>query len=86
MKALVNSPRKEEMIENLNEINCTVHGLLPAMGIPGLIKQVLLNLISKAVKYSKYKQKTIIKISTFLKDGLVVYYVKDNEAGFDIPY
>ncbi len=86
MTALVNSVREEEMIGNSNEINFTLHELLPAIGDPQLIKQVWVNLFSNAVKYSKRKPKTIIEIGSFLKDGLVVYYVKDNGAGFDMQY
>ncbi|HQS06225.1 MAG TPA: ATP-binding protein, partial [Daejeonella sp.] len=55
-------------------------------GDQSLIKQVLINLISNAIKYSKYKPETYIEIGSDVKDKLVFYYVKDNGAGFDMEY
>lgn len=61
--------------------------MLPAAkGDQSLIKQVWINLISNALKYSKYKSKINIEIGAYEKDNLVVYYVKDNGAGFDMQY
>jgi len=62
-------------------------GNLPnAIGDKSLIKQVWVNLISNAVKYSKYKTNTSIEIDAYKKDDLTVYYVKDGGAGFDMQY
>ena len=87
MTALVKSVKEELLVEdneNLPEFN--VNSLPPAKGDQALIKQVWINLISNAIKYSKYKPKTIIEIGANEKDNLVVYYVKDNGAGFDMQY
>lgn len=51
-----------------------------------LLKQVLMNLISNAIKYSSKKEKPLVEISSELKDGLVIYIVKDNGEGFDMAY
>jgi light-regulated signal transduction histidine kinase (bacteriophytochrome) len=48
--------------------------------------QVWINLISNAVKYSKYKTKTFIEISGNEVDGKVIYQIKDNGDGFDMEY
>ncbi len=52
-----------------------------------LIKVVLDNLISNAVKYSSKKEKAIIDIG-FIKENIKgnVIYVKDNGVGFDMKY
>ena len=50
------------------------------------IRQVWVNLISNAVKYSKHKEKIIIEIGSLEKDDDLIYYVKDNGAGFDMKY
>ncbi len=61
--------------------------MLPAaMGDKSLIKQVWINLISNAVKYSKYKEKTTIKIGAIHKRNTIVYFIKDEGAGFDMEY
>ncbi|SMC62566.1 sensor histidine kinase [Pedobacter nyackensis] len=73
-----------EDYENIPEFNI---GTLPnAIGDKSLIKQVWINLISNAVKYSKHKIKTSIEIGAYKKDNLVVYYIKDGGAGFDMQY
>ncbi len=51
-----------------------------------LIKQVFVNLISNAVKYSSKKDKPVIEIGYQNKDGQIIYYVKDNGAGFNMLY
>jgi light-regulated signal transduction histidine kinase (bacteriophytochrome) len=50
------------------------------------IRQVWVNLISNAIKYSRHKEKTIIEIGSVEKDDSLIYYVKDNGAGFDMKY
>src|SRR5688572_6025626 len=50
------------------------------------IKQVWLNLISNAIKYSRLKKKAIIEIGSEIKGDEIIYYVKDNGAGFDMRY
>jgi light-regulated signal transduction histidine kinase (bacteriophytochrome) len=47
---------------------------------------VWINLISNAIKFSKHKSKPSIEIGSYQKDNLVIYYVKDNGAGFDMQY
>ena len=87
MTALVKLVKEELLFEdgeNIPEINVNV--LPPAKGDQSLIKQVWINLISNAIKYSKYKPKTYIEIGAYEKDNLVVYYIKDNGAGFDMQY
>lgn len=86
MTALVKSVREEEIIGNSNEIEFVIHELLPAKGDQTLIRQVWVNLISNAIKYSKHKLITNIEIGSYYKENLVVYYVKDNGVGFDMKY
>jgi len=60
--------------------------LPPAKGDRSLIKQVWINLIANAIKYSQYRSTTCIEIGAYQKDVHVVYYIKDNGAGFDMQY
>jgi PAS domain S-box-containing protein len=87
MAALVKSVREELVAaDSGNVADFTVEVLPPALGDQSLIKQVLINLISNALKYSKYKENIRIHIGTYDKDGRVVYFIKDNGAGFDMAY
>lgn len=49
-----------------------------------MIKQVWTNLISNAIKYSGKKTNPTIEIGTTRINNEIVYYVKDNGAGFDM--
>ncbi|RZK26028.1 MAG: GHKL domain-containing protein, partial [Flavobacterium sp.] len=60
--------------------------LHPAMGDQSLIKQVWVNLISNAIKYSKYKEHTTIEITARKTANCVIYKIKDQGAGFDMEY
>lgn len=87
MADLLNLVREELLFEDDENIPEFKIGILPnAIGDKSLIKQVLINLISNAVKYSKHKIKTSVEIGAYNKDNLVVYYVKDSGAGFDMQY
>jgi light-regulated signal transduction histidine kinase (bacteriophytochrome) len=50
------------------------------------IKQVWLNLISNAVKYTNQKETAVIDISSEITGDEITYSIKDNGAGFDMRY
>jgi hypothetical protein len=60
-------------------------GKLPKVACDlGLMKQVFINLISNAVKYTRRKEVAVIEIGRAAKDGEQVFFVRDNGAGFDM--
>ncbi|HLZ87274.1 MAG TPA: ATP-binding protein [Puia sp.] len=62
-------------------------GVLPAcMGDSDLLKQVWLNLVSNAMKYSSRREEPQIAIGAMEEAGGTVYFVRDNGAGFDMRY
>jgi signal transduction histidine kinase len=67
-------------------IEFRIKDLSRAFGDIVTIKQVWLNLISNAIKYSRLKNRAVIEIGSEVKDHEIVYYVKDNGAGFDMQY
>jgi PAS domain S-box-containing protein len=69
-----------------NKVDITIQILPPASGDATLIKQVWVNLISNAIKYSSKKEKSIIYIGCNKKEDKNVYYIKDNGVGFDMEY
>ncbi|TGL82263.1 hybrid histidine kinase/response regulator LvrA [Leptospira yasudae] len=57
-----------------------------AMADGASLKQVWMNLISNAVKYSSKKEKPRIKIGSKELDGFNAYFVEDNGVGFNSNY
>lgn len=68
------------------EIEWRIHDLGTAECDAGLVKQVFVNLISNAVKYSRTKKQALIEVGTVPAEGKVAYYVRDNGVGFDMKY
>ncbi|MGQ7944277.1 PAS domain-containing sensor histidine kinase [Flavobacterium sp. WC2509] len=87
MTALVRSVINDIAIEkDENTPIFELDELAPSNGDSSLIKQVWINLISNAIKYSKYKPETRIKISSVAKNDKIIYSIKDWGAGFDMAY
>jgi PAS domain S-box-containing protein len=63
-----------------------VDALAPSFGDVSMLNQVWQNLISNAIKYSSKKESPVIHIGSFPNDGEVVFYVRDNGAGFNMDY
>jgi len=62
-------------------------GLLPeCQGDPVLLKQVWVNLISNAIKYTRGRDPAVIQIGCEHKNGGQIYSVSDNGTGFDMQY
>ncbi|HET6226364.1 MAG TPA: ATP-binding protein, partial [Bacteroidia bacterium] len=69
-----------------HQANVSVTYLPEVMGDYGLLYQVMMNLISNAIKYSSKKETPIIRISSETKGGECIFAVKDNGAGFNMKY
>jgi hypothetical protein len=60
-------------------------GKLPNVKVDqGLMKQMLTNLISNAVKYTRNQDIAVIEIGLTKTDEKMVFFVKDNGVGFDM--
>ena len=53
---------------------------------PTLLKQVFVNLLSNALKYSRNRNPALIKVGWQKENDEPVYFVQDNGAGFDMAY
>jgi light-regulated signal transduction histidine kinase (bacteriophytochrome) len=51
-----------------------------------MLQQVVVNLLTNAIKYSAKKDQPLIKVGAIPRDGSVTIYVRDNGAGFDMKY
>lgn len=74
----------EKVIPHSSQI--TVHQLPSVHADDTLLRQVLFNLISNAVKYSSRSQQSIVEITWERKNDEEVFTIKDNGAGFDMRY
>jgi len=62
-------------------------GELPwADGDGTLVRQVWINLLSNAAKFSAGKEPSVIEVEGSVEAGFAVYRVRDNGAGFDMTY
>ena len=87
MTALVNGVISDILIEKGDNTPIfEITELAPSNGDPSLIKQVWVNLISNAIKYSKHKPETRIKITSTSKNNKIIYSIQDWGAGFDMAY
>jgi signal transduction histidine kinase len=50
---------------------------------PTLVRTLVMNLLSNALKYTREKSQRRIELSSETRNGVVVYCVKDNGIGFD---
>lgn len=66
--------------------NVYIAPLPPAEADGGMMKQVYMNLVGNAVKYSSKKVNPRIEIGYKQENERVIYYVRDNGAGFDMAH
>jgi PAS domain S-box-containing protein len=76
----IRTTNKEQKIE------FKIKKIKPGYGDHTLIRQILFNLFSNAVKFTKNKKQGIIEMSSYIESGKTVYCIKDNGAGFDMAH
>ncbi len=76
----------EEMNSNQKVIEFKIKNLHVVWGDPALLKQVLYNYISNAVKYSSKTERPCVEIKSELVNQEVIFSVEDNGTGFDMNY
>lgn len=64
----------------------SIADLPPCQADPTLLEEVFGNLIGNAVKFSSRRPDAAVEVGWRQEGGEVVYYVRDNGAGFDMKY
>jgi light-regulated signal transduction histidine kinase (bacteriophytochrome) len=83
VQSIISDLRKSD---NIHTANIIINNLAPAYCDPALVKQVWINLISNAIKYSGKKSNPIIELGSEIIAEETIYYIRDNGAGFDMKF
>jgi PAS domain S-box-containing protein len=76
-------------IKELNpnrELDFKIVNMIPVFGEASLIRQVIVNLLSNAAKFTRDRKPAVIEIGSRNEGSEIIYYVKDNGVGFDMRY
>ena len=77
-----------ELMASVSErkLQLDIKQLPPARADGKLIREVFVNLVSNAIKFTEPKEVAIIEIGGETDTDENIYYVKDNGVGFDVEY
>ncbi len=67
-------------------IEIQISELPDCVGDPSLLRQVLVNLLSNAFKFTRQREKARIEVGCQQQEGENVYFIRDNGAGFDMRH
>lgn len=67
-------------------IDIRISDLPTCQADPALLKQVWVNLLSNALKYTGKCAAAVVEIGSATENGQCVYFVRDNGTGFDMKY
>src|SRR5688572_4249725 len=73
-------------VDSKRQVDFKIGTLPTAKGDPAMVLQVLVNLVSNAVKFTALKERADIEIGCLTDRSPTVYYVKDNGVGFNMKY
>jgi PAS domain S-box-containing protein len=68
------------------EVEIKVDELPACEGDPALLKQVWINLLSNALKYTRKRRPAVITVGCQVRGSESAYFVRDNGTGFDMQY
>lgn len=69
-----------------HDANITIHDLPACYADPALLRQVFVNLLGNALKFTRRLKDAQIEVDFRREKDEVVYFVKDNGVGFDMRY
>jgi hypothetical protein len=82
IKQIVDELRRDQK----REFEVNIGELPQAVGDPDLLKQVLVNLLSNAFKFTAHTEKAFVEIGCQPGKPENTYFVRDNGIGFDLQY
>ena len=76
-----------ELVTGERKVRLDLQALPPARGTEAMIRQVWVNLISNALKFTQNSESSEVEIGAQEgEEGEFIYYIKDNGAGFDMRH
>ncbi len=87
MKNMVNAMYHEmTSAKERKRITFNIAKLSKAEGDTNMMRQVWMNLISNAVKFSSYRKQAVISVTCQEEEDKLTYCIKDNGVGFNMKY
>lgn len=68
------------------QIEWKIEPLPEIEGDPVMLQQVIVNLVSNALKYTRQRKKAQIEIGSKQSDNKTIFFIRDNGVGFDMDY
>ncbi len=68
------------------KVDIVINELPACQGDATLLRQVWINLLSNALKFTRKQAAARVEVGWSQQDGKAVYFVRDNGAGFDMQY
>ena len=87
MNHLVRETLKDLQFEsNGRDIVWEIGELAEVRGDPSMLRLVMQNLLSNALKYTRTRQRAVIEVGSTAGEEEAVFFVRDNGVGFDEAY
>jgi two-component system response regulator len=67
-------------------VEITIEELPVCQADPSMLKQVFVNLLSNALKFTRHREVAVIRIGYRTEGSKNIYFVKDNGVGFETRY
>ncbi len=86
IQSMVKGCISELTYDNPKTYEFKIEELPDCEGDTSMIKQVWMNLLGNAIKYSSKIDKPVIEVGAKIDGNVVTYFVRDNGVGFDMQY
>ena len=73
-------------VANGRDLTMEIKPLPPAHGDHAILRQVWVNLLGNAIKFTRRNPAAAIQVGSYAEGKENIYFVKDNGAGFDMQY